>query len=68
MNRNGRVEYERAYGMANLELNVPLTPASSMDAASISKQFTAMSIMLLAERGRLSLDDDVRKYLPEMPD
>lgn len=68
VSRNGRVEYARAYGMANLELNVPLTPESSMEAASISKQFTAMSIMLLAARGRLSLDDEIRKYLPEMPD
>jgi CubicO group peptidase (beta-lactamase class C family) len=68
ISRNGQLAYERGYGMANLELNVPITPASVFEAASISKQFTAMSLMLLVERGRLSLDDDVRKYLPELPD
>ena len=68
VSRGGRLEYERAYGMANLELNAPNTPSSAFEAASISKQFTAMSVMLLAERGRLSLDDEVRKYLPELPD
>ena len=68
ISRNGELVYERGYGVANLELGVPITPASVFEAASISKQFTAMSIMLLAERGRLSLDDPVRKYLPEMPD
>jgi len=52
----------------HLELSVPIAPTSVFEAASISKQFTAMSIMLLVERGRLSLDDAVRKYLPEMPD
>jgi CubicO group peptidase (beta-lactamase class C family) len=60
--------YERGYGLANLELGVPIAPTSVFEAASISKQFTAMSLMLLVERGRLSLDDEVRKYLPEMPD
>ena len=68
ISRNGQLVYERGYGMANLELSVPIAPTSVFEAASISKQFTAMSIMLLVERGRLSLDDEVRKYLPEMPD
>ena len=68
VSRNAQVVYERGYGVANLELNVPITPATVFEAASISKQFTAMSIALLAERGQLSLDDPVRKYLPEMPD
>jgi CubicO group peptidase (beta-lactamase class C family) len=66
--RNGQLVYERGYGLANLELGVPIAPTSVFEAASISKQFTAMSVMLLVERGRLSLDDEVRKYLPEMPD
>ena len=66
--RNGQLVYERGYGLANLELSVPIAPTSVFEAASISKQFTAMSLMLLVERGRLSLDDEVRKYLPEMPD
>jgi CubicO group peptidase (beta-lactamase class C family) len=51
--------------MASLELAVPIAPASVLPAASISKQFTAMSILLLAQRGKLSLDDEVQKYIPE---
>src|SRR2546425_2328146 len=54
--------------MANLELGVPIPPASIFHAASVSKQFTAMSIVLLAERGQLSLDDEVQKYIPEWAD
>lgn len=68
VSRNGVPVYERGYGMANLELGVPITPASVLPAASISKQFTAMSILLLAKRGQLSLDDDVGKYIPEWAD
>jgi len=67
VSRNGRVVYERGYGMANLETGTPITPASIFHVASVSKQFTAMSIMLLARDGRLSVDDDIRKYLPEIP-
>src|SRR5207245_2780564 len=51
--------------MANLELGVPITPASIIHVASVSKQFTAMSIVLLAQPGKLSLDDELRKYIPE---
>jgi len=68
VSQNGAVVYERGYGMANLELGVPITPASVLPAASISKQFTAMSILLLAKRGQLSLDDEVQKYIPEWAD
>ena len=68
ISRNGTVMYEHGYGMANLELGVPITPTSVLGAASISKQFTAMSILLLAERGQLSLDDEVRTYIPEWAD
>ena len=68
VSKNGVRVYARAYGMANLELGVPITPASIFPAASISKQFTAMSILLLAKRGHLSLDDEVRKYIPEWAD
>lgn len=66
--RNGAEVYQHGYGMANLELGVPITPASVFPLASISKQFTAMSILLLAQRGQLSLDDEARKYVPELPD
>ncbi|MDT7602362.1 MAG: hypothetical protein QOF61_359 [Acidobacteriota bacterium] len=66
--KDGRIIYERGYGMANLELSVPITPASVFNVGSISKQFTAMSVVMLAQQGKLSLDDDVRKYVPEVPD
>ena len=65
--RNGEFVYKRGYGMANLEYNIPISPTSIFQIASTSKQFTAMSILLLARQGKLSLDDDIRKYLPEMP-
>src|SRR5687768_11552552 len=66
--RVGRVVFEKGYGMSNFEHDVTITPASIFHVASISKQFTAMSIVLLAKDGKLSLDDDIRKYLPEVPD
>src|SRR5215208_5443648 len=65
--RNGEIEYARGYGMANLELHVGLTPRSVFDIGSTSKQFTAASILLLAQQGKLSLDDDIRKHIPELP-
>jgi CubicO group peptidase (beta-lactamase class C family) len=65
VSRNGTVLYEHGYGMANLESGGAITPAFVFHVASISKQFTAMSILLLAEHAKLSLDDDVRKYIPE---
>jgi CubicO group peptidase (beta-lactamase class C family) len=68
ISRKGSVLYAHGYGMASVELNVPITPATVMGAASISKQFTAMSVLLLAQRGTLSLDDDVSKYIPEWAD
>lgn len=68
VSRKGKLVYERGYGMANLELGVPITPVSVFHVASISKQFTAMCILLLAEHGKLSLDDEARKYVPELPD
>ena len=58
----------RAYGMANLEYGVALSPGSISESGSVAKQFTAAAIGLLALRGSLSLDDDIRKYLPEVPD
>jgi CubicO group peptidase (beta-lactamase class C family) len=65
--RDGRLVYAQGYGSAQLELDVPITPATVFDIGSTSKQFTAMSILLLAKDGRLSLDDDVRRFLPELP-
>lgn len=66
--QDGRVILERAYGMANLEHEIPNTPVTIFEAGSVSKQFTAAAIVLLAQQGKLSLDDDVRKHLPELPD
>ncbi|HEX5216587.1 MAG TPA: serine hydrolase domain-containing protein, partial [Vicinamibacterales bacterium] len=66
--RNGALVYERGHGMANLDLGAALTPASVFNVASVSKQFTAMAVLLLAKGGHLSLDDEVRKYIPELPD
>jgi CubicO group peptidase (beta-lactamase class C family) len=65
ISQNGVPLYERGYGMANVELKVPITPATILPAASVSKQFTAMSIVLLAQRGQLSLDDEVQKFIPD---
>ena len=66
--REGKILYERGYGMADLDHNVPITPGTIFHVASMSKQFTAASIVLLAQEGKLSLDDEVRKYVPELPD
>lgn len=68
VSRNGLLVYEKGYGMANLEHDVPNAPGSIFHVASISKQFTAAAVALLARDGKLSLDDDVRQYLPELPD
>ncbi len=66
--KDGHIVYEHGYGMANLELGIAITPQSVFDIGSVSKQITAMAILLLAQEHKLSLDDDVRKYLPEIPD
>lgn len=64
---DGEIIYKRAYGMADLERDVPLSPVSVMDIGSVGKQFTAMVIAILADRGLLSLDENINRYLPEMP-
>ena len=66
--QDGKLTVNRAYGLADLERNVPLTTESLLDAGSIRKQFVAAAILLLVEEGRLALSDDVRKYIPELPD
>src|SRR6266704_4238934 len=65
--RDGTFIYKKGYGAASLELRVALTPASVFYMGSVSKQFTAASVALAAEQGFLSLDDDIRKYVPEIP-
>lgn len=68
VSQRGKLVVNRAYGLANVESRAPLTQSSLFDIGSTQKQFTAASILLLAEDGRLSLSDDIRKYLPELPD
>jgi len=63
----GRLVTARGYGMADLANRLAIAPRSIFHVASVSKQFTGMSLVLLAQAGRLSLDDDVRKFLPELP-
>ena len=63
-----QVIYSKAFGLASLEYLVPNTPGTRFNIASVSKQFTAFGMVLLQLGGQLSLDDDVRKYLPELPD
>jgi CubicO group peptidase (beta-lactamase class C family) len=65
--RDGVPVVRRAYGMANLEEGVRATPATNYRLASVTKQFTAAAILLLAEDGRLSIDDGARKWLPTLP-
>ncbi len=66
--KDGSVVYKKGFGIANLEYRIPITPASVFHIASVSKQFTVFSILLLEKEGKLSLDDDIRKYVPELPD
>ena len=64
---SGRTVFAKGYGMASLEHDVPITPSSAFYAASVSKQFTAFAVAMLAQQGKLSLDDDIRKWIPEVP-
>src|SRR5688500_14726067 len=66
--RNDSLIYAKGYGMANLEYGIPISPETIFHMASISKQFTAYAIVLLAKQGRLQLDHEVRKYLSWLPD
>ena len=64
----GEIVFAKGYGAANLEYGVPISPTSVFHVASVSKQFTALAVGLLADEGRLSWDDDVRRHVPELPD
>ncbi|NOR46399.1 MAG: serine hydrolase, partial [Candidatus Delongbacteria bacterium] len=66
--RDGRFIYKKSFGMADLENDIPITVNSKFEIGSVSKQFTATGIALLAIEEQLDLDDDVRKYIPELPD
>ena len=65
---SGEVVFEKAYGLADLEHNVPNTPQTIFESGSVAKQFTAAALVLLQQDGKLSLEDPVRKYIPELPD
>ncbi len=66
--QDGELIYARGYGMADLEHGIPITPRSIFRIGSTSKQFTALCILLLEEEGKLSLDDDIHTFFPEMPE
>lgn len=66
--KDGSIIYKRGYGIADLDHDIAISSTSVFHVASISKQFTAMAIHLLEQQGKLSIDDEVRKYIPELPD
>lgn len=65
---NGQSVFEKAFGLAEMEHNIPNTPQTIFESGSVAKQFTATAIVLLQQDGKLSIDDPVRKYIPELPD
>jgi CubicO group peptidase (beta-lactamase class C family) len=67
VSRNGDLVYSRGYGFANLDYGFPVSPQTVFDVGSVTKQFVAASISMLELEGKLSLDDDVRRWLPELP-
>jgi len=68
VSQNGKLVVNRAYGSADLEREVPISPGAIFDAGSLTKQFVAAAVLLLVEDERRSLSDDVRKHIPELPD
>jgi len=66
--QDGEIIFSKGYGSANLEYDIPVTPETMFHVASVSKQFTVFAILLLAEEGKLNFDDDIRQYIPEVPD
>ena len=65
--KDGKLIYKKGYGIANLDHDISISPTTVFNVGTASQQFTAMSILLLAKQGKLSLDNDIRKYLPELP-
>src|SRR5215471_4193741 len=66
--QRGAVVLKSGYGMADLERGVPISADTVFESGSVAKQFTATALLLLAQQGRISLDDPLQKYLPELPD
>ncbi len=67
VSKGGRIIYHNAFGLANLELNTPMAKDMVFEIGSITKQFTAIAILMLKEQGKLDLEDDIKKYLPNYP-
>jgi len=67
VSRNGQTLYHKHKGMADLEHGSPITDSTRIEAGSVSKQFTATAVLMLVQEGKVGLDDDVRKYIPELP-
>jgi CubicO group peptidase (beta-lactamase class C family) len=67
VSKDGKTIFSKSYGLANIEYNIPNTNNTLFNIGSISKQFTAMGIVLLEEQNKLSFDDNIRKYIPELP-
>lgn len=65
--KNGKIIYRKAFGMANLEMNVKMKPESVFEIGSMTKQFTAISILMLAEKGKLNVNDEISKFIPDYP-
>ena len=63
----GKIKYKKAFGLANLELNVPMNSDNIFEIGSMTKQFTAISILMLEEQGKINLDDDITKFIPDYP-
>jgi len=68
VSHNGETVFEKAFGLADMEHNVPNTSQTIFESGSVAKQFTAAALVLLQQDGNLSIDDPVRKYIPELPD
>ena len=66
--KDGKVIFQKGYGMADLDHDIPITPQTVFNIASVSKQFTAFAIYLLEDEGKISFEDDARKYIPGLPD
>jgi len=67
ISKNGSIIYKKAFGLANLELNVPMKTDNVIKIGSMTKQFTAISILMLMEQGKLNLDDEITKFIPDYP-
>lgn len=66
--KDGKVVLEKSHGLASVEYGAPFTPTTPFNTASLSKQFTGLAVSILVEQGKIALDDDVRNYVPELPE